>query len=104
MSTPPVIRLLFPFTSASGERIEELSIRRLKRRDLLDAQRHTKDEAEIEDHLACKMTGLTLEDLGELDLADSRTVTEVFRELVAGRDGSAVLGRGATAGAADATE
>ncbi len=42
MSTPPVIRLLFPFTSASGERIEELAIRRLKRRDLADAQRHSK--------------------------------------------------------------
>ncbi|MFO6371844.1 phage tail assembly protein, partial [Pseudomonas aeruginosa] len=55
MSTPPVIRLLFPFTSASGERIEELAIRRLKRRDLADAQRHSKDEAVIEDHLLCKM-------------------------------------------------
>ncbi|MGD8091359.1 phage tail assembly protein [Pseudomonas aeruginosa] len=104
MSTPPVIRLLFPFTSASGERIEELTIRRLKRRDLADAQRHSKDEAVIEDHLLCKMTGLTLEDLETLDLADSRTVTEVFRELVAGRDGTAVLGRSAAPGATDAAE
>lgn len=52
------------------------------------------------------MTGLTLGDLSELDIelniADSRTVTEVFREVVGGGDGSAVLGRGTAASAADA--
>lgn len=54
------------------------------------------------------MTGLTLGDLSELDIelniADSRTVTEVFREVVGGGDGSAVLGRGTAASAADAAE
>ncbi|MNF09706.1 hypothetical protein D3C80_2104410 [compost metagenome] len=50
------------------------------------------------------MTGLTLEDLGELDIADSQTVTLVFRELAGGGDGSKVLGRGAAAGAEDAAE
>lgn len=54
------------------------------------------------------MTGLTLGDLSELDIelniADSRTVTEVFREVVGGGDGSAVLGRGTAASAADAAK
>jgi len=58
--------------------------------------------------LSAKMTGLTLGDLSELDIelniADSRTVTEVFREVVGGGDGSAVLGRGTAASAADAAE
>lgn len=98
------IPLKFPFTGGAGNRIDKLPIRRLKRKDISTAQQHAKGEAELEDLLTAKMTGLTLEDLGELDIADSRTVTEVFREVVGGGDGSAVLGRGITAGAADAAE
>lgn len=98
------IRLKFPFTSPSGERIEKLPIHRLKRKDIAEAQRHGKSDADVEDFLAAKMTGLTLEDLGELDIADSQTVTAVFRDVAGGGDGSAVVGRGAAAGAADAAQ
>ncbi len=98
------IPLKFPFKSASGSRIERLPIHRLKRKDIAAAQKHAANEAELEDHLAAKMTGLTLEDLGELDIADSRTVTNVFREVVDGGDGSKVLGRSAGAGAEAATQ
>ncbi|WP_165672258.1 phage tail assembly protein [Metapseudomonas otitidis] len=98
------IPLKFPFTGGAGNRIDKLPIRRLKRKDISTAQQHAKNEAELEDLLAAKMTGLTLEDLGELDIADSRTVTEVFRDVVGGGDGSAVLGRGAVARAENAAE
>lgn len=98
------IPLKFPFKSAAGETISKLSIRRLKRKDIAAAQQHSKDDVVIEDHLLARMTGLTMEDLGELDVADNKTLTEVFREVVGGGDGSDVLGRGATAGAADAAQ
>lgn len=93
------IPLKFPFTSPAGQYIDKLPIRRLKRKDMAAAQQHSKDDAVIEDHLLARMTGLTLEDVGELDIADNKTLTEVFREVLDGGDGSAVLGRGAAAGA-----
>lgn len=104
MAEPLHIPLKFPFESAAGETISKLPIRRLKRKDIAAAQKHAANEAELEDHLAAKMTGLTLEDLGELDISDSRTVTEVFREVVGGGDGSTVLGRGTAASATPAAQ
>jgi hypothetical protein len=50
------------------------------------------------------MTGLTVEDLGELHIADSRRVTETFQEMVRGGDIAAFLGRIAAPGAADAAK
>ncbi len=96
------IPLKFPFKNGLGELVKSLPITRLKRKDIAAAQSHSKNDADVEDHLAAKMTGLTLEDLGELDIADSKTVTEVFREMAGGGDLAAVLGRSTTASAADA--
>lgn len=98
------IPLKFPFKNALGEQIKALPITRLKRKDIAAAQSHSKDDAVIEDHLLAKMTGLTLEDLNELDIADSRLLTEVFREMANGGDIAAVLGRGAAAGTQDAAQ
>lgn len=97
------IPLKFPFTTAAGQKLTSLPITRLKRKDIAAAQVHAKDEAALEDHLIAKMTGITLEDLGELDIADSKTATEVLREMASGGDLAAVLGRGAAASAEDAT-
>ncbi|MFJ7792911.1 phage tail assembly protein [Pseudomonas sp. NPDC096950] len=94
--------LKFPFQSASGETISKLPIKRLKRKDISAAQAVVKDEAGLEDMLVSKMLGITLEDLGEFDIADSKSATEVFREMANGRDLAAVLGRGAVVGAEDA--
>lgn len=96
------IPLKFPFKSASGEQIKSLPITRLKRKDLSNAQSNSKDEAAMEDHLVAKMTGLTMEDLMDLDIADSKTVSAVFREMVSGGDIAAFLGRGAATGTEDA--
>ena len=97
------ITLKFPFKNALGVQITSLPITRLKRKDIAAAQSHTKDDAVIEDHLLAKMTGLTLEDLNELDIADNKLATEVLREMAGGGDIAAVLGRSTAPGAADAT-
>ncbi|SDA63325.1 Phage tail assembly chaperone protein, E, or 41 or 14 [Pseudomonas sp. NFACC15-1] len=94
--------LKFPFNSASGEQISTLPIKRLKRKDITAAQAVTKDEGAMEDLLVAKMLSITLEDLGEFDIADSRLATEVLREMAAARDLAAVLGRSAVAGTQDA--
>lgn len=100
--------LKFPFNSASGEQISTLPIKRLKRlkrlkrKDITAAQAVTKDEGAMEDLLVAKMLGITLEDLGEFDIADSRLATEVLREMAAARDLAALLGRSVVAGAQDA--
>lgn len=96
------IPLKFPFKSAAGVQITSLPITRLKRKDLSNAQSNSKDEAAMEDHLVAKMTGMTVEDLMDLDIADSKTVSAVFREMVGGGDLAAFLGRSDVAGTEDA--
>lgn len=98
------IPLKFPFTTAAGVFLDKLPIRRPKRKDIAAGQRQAADEAGLEDYLVAKMTGLALEDLGELDIADSKTVSAVFRELASGGDGSQELGRSAAPGAEDSAE
>lgn len=98
------IPLKFPFTSAAGVYIDSLPITRLKRKDLTGAAHYSKDEGAQEDFLFATMTGLTIEDLQALDIADSRVVSEVFREMVGGGDLAALLGRGAAAGTADSAQ
>ncbi|MCP1456996.1 phage tail assembly protein [Pseudomonas kilonensis] len=102
MADALTLTLNFPFTSGSGEQISTLPIKRLKRKDITAAQAVTKDEGAMEDLLVAKMLGITLEDLGEFDIADSRLATEVLREMAAARDLAALLGRSVVAGAQDA--
>ncbi|MEZ1436976.1 phage tail assembly protein [Pseudomonas sp. SAR267] len=95
--------LLFPIKTATGQSLSSMSITRLKRRDLGNAQQHARgDEALIEDHLVSKMLGITLEDLAEFDIADSKRASELFREMVGGGDLATVLGRSTTSGAQNA--
>jgi len=91
--------LKFPFKNGNGDTLKKLPIKRLKRKDISAAQSATKDEGAMEDMLIAKMLGITLEDLGEFDIADSKLATEVLREMASGGDVAGVLGRGATAGA-----
>ncbi|KMN33073.1 MULTISPECIES: phage tail assembly protein [Chromobacterium] len=83
------LKLQFPFTNAAGERIESLTITRLKRGDLKAAHQHSKDDADQEDFLFARMTGLLLEDIDQLDIADSRVLADCFRAMVGGGDGAA---------------
>lgn len=103
MSDTVSFTLKFPIQNATGETLARLAIKRLKRKDISAAQAGTKDEAMLEDLLVAKMLGITLEDLGEFDIADSKSATEVLREMANGKDLAALLGRSAAAGPQDAT-
>jgi hypothetical protein len=70
------------FTNAAGQRIEKLTVRRAKRADMKAAAKYSKDEAEQEDFLFAQITGMTLEDIDQLDLADSKALQDTFREMV----------------------
>lgn len=76
------LTLKHPFTNAAGQRIEKLTVRRAKRADMKAAAKYSKDEGEQEDFLFAKITGLTLEDIDQLDLADSKALTDTFRSMV----------------------
>ncbi|MDI5418043.1 phage tail assembly protein, partial [Salmonella enterica subsp. enterica serovar Kentucky] len=62
--------LQFPFTSAAGERIDVLQLRRLKVKDMRAARRASDKPEEWDEPLMAAMTGLVAEDLAEMDLLD----------------------------------
>ena len=96
------LTLQYPFTNAAGVRITTLSVKRLKRGDLKAAHKHAPaDDAEQEDFLFARMTGLTLEDIDALDIADSKVLTDTFRNMVGGREKPAAAGPVSADGAAD---
>lgn len=75
------ITLKFPIESGD-RRIETLTLRRGTRADMKAAAKFSKEDAEQEDFLFARLTGLTLEDVDALDLADSRALQEAFRGMV----------------------
>lgn len=74
--------LKHPFTNAAGQQIEKLTVRRAKRADMKAAAQYSKDDAEQEDFLFARITGLAIEDIEQLDLADSKALTDTFRSMV----------------------
>lgn len=97
--------LKFPLKLGTGETLTSLPINRLKRKHLVAAHNYAMgDEAKQEDFMLAKVAGLTIEDVGELDMADSAKLTEVFREMADGGDGTKALGRGAAARVEDPAE
>ncbi|AVG15389.1 hypothetical protein CFN79_05655 [Chromobacterium vaccinii] len=86
------IKLQYPFTNAAGQRIDTLEVSRLKRADLKAASRHSQDDADQEDFLFARMTGLTLEDIDQLDIADSRALSDCFRQMLGIGDQPAAAG------------
>jgi len=78
----PELTLLHPIKLATGEILKTVQIHPLKRKDLSAAQRHSKEESRMEELLLAKMTGLTVEDLGELHIADARRVGERFQAML----------------------
>jgi hypothetical protein len=89
------ITLKHPFTNAAGQRIETLTVRRPKRGDMKAAAKYSKDEGEQEDFLFARITGLVLEDIDLLDLADSAVLQDSFRAMVGEGRSAQVDGRGA---------
>lgn len=75
------ITLKHPFTNAEGKEIKTLTVKSLKRKDLKASVKHSSDQIEQEDFLFALSTGLTIEDIEELHVADSNQLSEAFREM-----------------------
>lgn len=79
--TDTKISLLRPLVLGTGETLHELIMRVPTRGDMRKAHRHSKDQAESETFLFAHLTGLTLEDIDSLTLADSNQLAQTFRRL-----------------------
>lgn len=84
--------LLYPIKSATGQTITKISMRRPKRGDYKKAFKFSKDVVEQEDFMISQMAGITLEDVDEIDMADSAVITRFLRGDDA-RKGNADAGR-----------
>ncbi len=80
IKNPLCVELGIPLMTPSGK-VETVTLRRGKAKDMLNAQRIEPDEARRELTLISILSEekLTVEDLEELDLADMSAVQEAFR-------------------------
>ena len=87
------IKLKHPFTIATGKRIDVLTMRRAKVKDLKAANRFGDKPEDQEIALLAILTDLTPEDVQEMDLADYTQLQSSFRRLVgSGEDVVAAAG------------
>jgi hypothetical protein len=93
-----IISLQFPFTTAAGVRIESLELPRPKRSDLKAAQKFSNDAIDQEDFLFCRLTGLVVEDLDQLDVADNKALSDAFQAMASGGEVAEVAGRDSAVG------
>ncbi len=75
-----VVKLKYPVKLATGQMLEQVTLRRLRVGDLR-AVSHLTNEAEQELALFARMTGMVPEDLDCLDLADWKQMQETFCRL-----------------------
>lgn len=73
-----VVKLKYPVRLATGQMLDQVTLRRLCVGDLR-AVSHLTNEAEQELALFARMTGIIPEDLDCLDLADWKQMQETFR-------------------------
>ncbi|MEJ2793960.1 phage tail assembly protein [Iodobacter sp. LRB] len=92
------IPLKFPFTTAAGVRIDSLDLPRPKRADLKAAQKFSSDPVDQEDFLFSRLTGLVVEDLDQLDVADSKALNDAFQSMASGGEITQAAGRDPAAG------
>ncbi len=74
--------LQFPFTSAAGNNIDTLQLRRLKVKDMRNARRISEKPEEWDEPLMAAMTGLVPEDLAEMDLLDYQALQKRFQSML----------------------
>ena len=74
--------LQFPFTSAGGEHINVVQLRRLKVKDMRNARRTSDKPEEWDEPLMAAMTGLVAEDLAEMDLLDYQALQKRFQSML----------------------
>lgn len=102
MSQTPsdTFKLSYPFTTAAGTRIELVELKRLTVKDLKQVRKISKNLADWDEPLIARSTGLLLEDLDNMDLADYLQLQKRF-QLITGMGES---NQGADAGAGAAGE
>lgn len=72
------IKLKYP-VEFDGKKVEKVELRRPKVKDVIDVQKKTKDEAEQELLLFSKLTGMPIEFIEELDIADYQQLQETYK-------------------------
>jgi len=73
--------LKYPFTSATGVRIERISLRRGRRADFRAAHKFSNEEFDQDTFLFARLSGLTMEDIDALDLEDNNELARRFRSM-----------------------
>lgn len=76
------ITLEYPITTAAGAHVKAITLRRAKVKDLRRMADFGKDDAAQEIGLMAHLSGMTVEDFGELDAADYRKLQDSFRGLL----------------------
>ncbi len=88
------LKLNHPYTTAAGQKLEKLTLRRLKVKDLRAmSEQAGKDEVLLEIVGISRMCGLAQEDLDDMDAADYQQLKARFLEYL-GVTGSDVAGDG----------
>ncbi|HGW4609233.1 TPA: phage tail assembly protein [Enterobacter chengduensis] len=73
--------LQFPFTTAAGNSISQLTLKRLMVKDLKLIKKTHKDPADWDEPLISRSTGLLPEDLDNMDLADYLELQKRFQQV-----------------------
>ena len=90
------LKLNHPYTNAAGQKLEKLTLRRLKVKDLRAmSEQAGKDEVLLEIVGNSRMCGLAQEDLDDMDAADYQKLKGRFLEYL-GVTGGDVAGDGGT--------
>ena len=88
------LKLKHPYTTAAGQKLEKLTLRRLKVKDLRAmSEQAGKDEVLLEIVGISRMCGLAQEDLDDMDAADYQQLKGRFLEYL-GVTGGDVAGDG----------
>lgn len=73
--------LNWPFTTAAGEKISQLTLKRLTVKNLKQVKKKYKDPADWDEPLISLSTGLPPEDLDNMDLADYLELQTRFQKI-----------------------
>ncbi|EGK5825863.1 phage tail assembly protein [Morganella morganii] len=76
-----IFPLSYPFTTAAGNRIDQVELKRLTVRDLKQARKTSKDPADWDEPLIARSTGMLPEDLDKMDLADYMELQKRFQQV-----------------------
>lgn len=76
-----IFTLKYPFTTAPGEKISQLTLKRLTVKDLKQVKKTHKDPTDWDEPLISRSTGLLPEDLDNMDLADYLELQTRFQQI-----------------------